>query len=271
VWLHLGRHVVSVGSDAEVAAALAATLGPHVARGPAAPDPALPAPVYGVVLPAGPRDPGVQELPRLHRGARVVLRSRDPERVVRALLAQLAAHAAPPELPALRGLAVGRDSGPVRRVVLVPEPANRVAYERAAQAAGLAVSAAAVVFVDAAADPPAVVLGAPAFGAGDQRAAAPDPPALDTGAAFDPEPLAAVARGRLHLGAEPAPLPVGRYAVAGIAVPGPANAATVLAELAPPRRGGIDPHPALAALLALVERVPIVSGTDPPAFAALLT
>jgi hypothetical protein len=240
VLIRLGDRAAAVGADAAVADALGQAFGDRVlAVGAPAPDDLA---VYGVVLPARAPAPGavagVQSVARLHRGAEVLLRSRDPQRVVRALAAQLASHVAPPARPALRALAVGRGA----RVVLVPLPANRVAYERAAAVAGLAVSPAEVVFVEA--DRPRLVVGAPGLDA-------------------DPAPLRCVAAGRLHLAGEPAPLADGTYDVAAVAVPGAATAATALAELGPVRRPGIDDRPALDALLALVARVPLVTGVAP--------
>jgi hypothetical protein len=241
VLVEVGGAVVSIGADREVADALARGFGARILDRVA---PSAEPPVYGVVLPAGERARGVQELARLYRGPAVLVRSREPGRVVRALLTMVAAHGS--EAPgALDAVAVGRED----RVVLTTVPRNPAAFARAAAARGLAVSETPLVFV--APDGPALLVGAP-------------------GLAVDPEPLRRVAAARRHLGTDPAGLPEGRYELAGIAVPGPATAARVLAELAPVARGAVEPTAALDALLTFAVTAPLASGNDPATIAALL-
>ena len=74
----------------------------------------------------------VQDVARLLRGPDLLARSRHPEPVVDALVAQVGAHCVPAGSVLLEAVAVGRDG----RVALVAPPANRVAFERARGAAG---------------------------------------------------------------------------------------------------------------------------------------
>ena len=104
-------NALSLGMIREIATALATCLGPHVATRVAAPGDRA---SYGVVIPSGPRPSGPADLSRLHRGPDVLLASRDPERVLRALLAQLALHAARPDDLLLEAIAVGRAGRAVR-------------------------------------------------------------------------------------------------------------------------------------------------------------
>jgi hypothetical protein len=246
VLVRVGADAVWIGADHAAAAALVAGLGPDALAVVDEPtDRAGGPPSFGLVLPDGGPERGIQPVARLQRGAEVLLRSRDPERVVHALAAQLASllpRSAGDPVP-LHALAVGGPGG----VVLVPVPANRVAYERAAAVGGLGVSGADVVFL--APHRRTVVLGAP-------------------GLALDLDPLLRVAATRRRLGGEPAALAAGAYPLAGIAVPGRATGATVLAELAPARRVGVDPVPAVGALLGAIAAVPIASGVEPAALRA---
>src|SRR6185369_16875261 len=91
---------------------------------------------YGVVMPDPVDRPGPQPLPRLHRGPDVLFRSRDAERVLRALIAQLATHSTVDEGLVLEAIAVGRGS----TVSLVGGPENRVAFARRARRSGLSIT-----------------------------------------------------------------------------------------------------------------------------------
>ena len=66
----------------------------------------------------------------------MLLASRDPERVLRALVAQVALYAAGPSQLRLDAIAVGRGG----RAVVIPTPTNRNRYARAAARYGLALS-----------------------------------------------------------------------------------------------------------------------------------
>ena len=236
----VGEVALSIGADEEMAAALVAALGPRVL---AHLDHPLDRASYGLVIPAGPRDRGPADLARLHRGPDVLLASRDPERVVRALVAQLATHALPPNHLLLDAIAVG-----VRgRVVVAPVPPTRASFERGFARVGLGVSDASAVVVGL--DPPTVVVGNPW-------------PEIDLA------PLTRVAAQRRHLGDEPSALGWGSYELSAIAVAGPANLASVLGELATTERPG--GAASLTPLLDLVAAVPIVTGTGPEAIVPAL-
>ncbi len=236
----VGDVALSIGADEEMAAALVAALGSRVR---AHLDHPRERASYGLVIPAGTRDRGPADLARLHRGPDVLLTSRDPERVVRALIAQLATHAPPPKHVVLDAIAVG-GSG---RVVVAPMPITRAPFERGVARVGLRVSDASAVIVGL--DPPVVVVGNPW-------------PEIDL------EPLTRVAAQRRHLGDEPGSLEWGTYELSAITVAGPANLASVLGELATTARPGVTAS--LTPLVELVAGVPIVSGSGPEAIASVL-
>lgn len=231
VLIDAGTVVVSAGCDSEIADALEAALGLR-ARGRR--DISIDRPSYGVVIPRPSRQRGRTDLARLHRGPDVLLASRDPERVLRALVTQISSHDPPAGHTILEGLAVGTN----RRVVIVPAPVNRVRFERAAGRFGLAVS-----------DPPVTtvepgsltaVVGAPWFG-------------IDFG------PLRVVTATRQHRDGEPTPLAWGSYDVVAIAVSGRPDVANVVGELGP--SVGVVP-PSRAALeeqLRFISALPVVS------------
>ncbi len=133
------RRLLAVGADAAFAPELAAALG-EAAMG-VLDDGGRTS--YGVVLPVpvpGPR----QDVACLFRGPDLLARSRHPEPVVDALLAQIGAHAVPAGLVLLDAVAVGRAG----RVALVAPPAKRVAFERRAERAGRAVAPGTAVVVE---------------------------------------------------------------------------------------------------------------------------
>ena len=236
----VGEVALSIGADEEMAAALVAALGSRVLANLDHPQDRA---SYGLVIPAGPRERGQADLARLHRGPDVLLASRDPERIVRALVAQLATHLLPPKHVLLDALAVGGDG----RVVVVPMPATRAPFERGAARVGLRVSDTSAVVVGL--DPPTVVVGNPW-------------PEIDL------EPLTRVAAQRRHLGDEPSALAWGTYELSAIGVTGPPNLASVLGELATTARP--SPIASLAPLLDLVAAVPIVTGSGPVSVARVL-
>src|SRR3954467_10357066 len=120
--------LLAIGTDAELAPELAAAFG-GVAMGVI--DAGRTS--YGVLVPV----PGAgmpQVVAGLYRGPDLLARSRHPEAVIDALVAQVGAHAVPEGGVLLEALAVGHGD----RVALVTPPANRVSYERAAARHGLA-------------------------------------------------------------------------------------------------------------------------------------
>ena len=236
----VGDVALSIGADEEVAAALVAALGPRVLAHLDRPQERA---SYGLVIPAGPRDRRPADLARLHRGPDVLLASRDPERVVRALVAQLATHALPPKHVLLDAIAVGGGG----RVMVAPLPSTRAPFERGVARVGFGISDASAVVVGL--DPPTVVVGNPW-------------PEIDL------EPLTRVAARRRHLGDEPSALAWGTYELSAIAVAGPANLASVLGELATTAQPG--GAASLTPLLDLVAAVPIVTASGPEAIASVL-
>ena len=242
VVIDAGDVVVVVGADDDVAVALDAAFR---ARALGRRDVSIDRPSYGVVLPRRSLDRGPTDLARLHRGPDVLLRSRDPERVLRALVTQISAHNPPPGHVRLEGLAVGARG----RVVIAPVPANRVQFEHAAARHGLAVS-----------DPPATVVGL------DPRSAVVGAPAF----IGDFEPLRVVAANRQRRDGEPAPLVWGTYELVGIAVSGRPDAANVLGELGPSVGSQARGGPALCELLGFIRSVPILTSPSVEQIAELV-
>ncbi len=233
VIVDLGGVGISIGADAEVAGAIAAALGRRTLRIETAPtDPAS----YGLVVPSGGRDRKPVALARLHRGPDVLLTSRDPQRVLRAVFAQIAIHSPVPSRQLLEGIAVGRDG----RVVVMPSPANRVGFERSAAEFGMGVSDSSMVMVQV--TRPQVTIGAPDLG-------------VDFG------PLEELASARRSLAEHALLLPWGSHDLVGIAVNGSPNAAAVVGELGP-RLGAIPAGGApLTPLLSLLNVVRVTQGT----------
>ncbi len=192
-------------------------------------------PSYGVVLPdATAAAHHIREVTRLYRGPDVLLRARRSTRVLDALVTQVSHHRLRGGL-LLDALAVGDGE----QVVLVPEPRNRVAFERAAARAGLAVGDLASVVVE------------------DETIAHLGPVDLE----IDRSRLVDLAASRGDAGFEPPPLGWGRVQIAALAVQGPATSSSVLAEMAPLLAG--EPAP-LGPLLACAHAVPIVRGVGIP-------
>jgi hypothetical protein len=231
-------------SDAETGAALAAALASHVVH-----DGGPYTPYYALVVPGTSPNRGRRDLYALHCGDDVVVQSRHPDRVFRALLAHLAAagdlQAA--GLVAVPGLVVAAGG----RALLVPRPERPVAFTRALARHGVATADMPAALVDAVrAD---VIVGAP-------------------GLDIDFDPLDRHTASLPSFGDEPAPLAWGRYPLAGIVAPG-ANPGRALLELAPLA----DRHPeaAVDALVRLIDRLPLVDAGapgrgDPAAIAAAL-
>ncbi len=239
----IGDGVASIGADTEVAAAIAAAFGPSAVGRV---EPNLAPPSYGVVLPEPAIRSALQPVSLLYRGPDILFRSRDPERVLRALVAQVASHQVPTGFLALEGLVVGRAG----RAVVIPVPANRVAFGRVAAREGLAVSDSPVALV--AVDPLTVTCG---------------PVGLDVHL----EPLQRVATSRRSLGGETAPLPWDTYELAAIMVAGSPGPAAILGELAlMGGSGSADPKGVLAGLRTIAGRVPVRTGVTPAAVAALI-
>ncbi len=231
---------LSVGADGATVDALGIAFGPHTVEVLEQPrDRAS----YGEVLPAAPRQSGVMELSRLHRGPDVLLTSRDPERILRALVAQVALHAVAPPQVRLDAVAVGDGA----RAVVMAAPAHRNAYAREAARHGLWLSDATAIVVDL--ESGTVIHG---------------PEWQDLNRA----PLARIAADRRHLGAEPDPLPWGRMKLIAIAVEGPADAGSVLGEMG----GGVawDQPTTLASVLDSARSVPVRTGVEPAQIAAWL-
>ena len=239
VVIDLGSSVLTVGAAADVAAALVAALGDHAVTVLDDPDGR---PSYGVVLPDASVAPGPRPVARLQRGPDVLLRSRRPERVLRALLAQIGQHLAGPELVRLDAVVVGASGG----TVLAPVPMNPVAFERAAGRLGLAVGDLPSVLVDPA--DTSVLLGPVGF-----------VPELAR--------LMEVAARRGDIGREDPPLPWGRRPLTAITVAGPPGATAVLGELGPLL--GDEPAP-LGPFLDLARRVRIERGPAPEQIMRLL-
>lgn len=226
-----GAVVVSVGCDSEIADALEAALGP---RALGRRDISVDRPSYGVVIPRPSRQRGRTDLARLHRGPDVLLASRDPERVLRALVTQISIHDSPAGHTILEGLTVGAN----RRVVIVPAPVNRARFEHAAHRFGLAVSDPPATTVDIGS--PIAVVGAPWFG-------------------LDFEPLRVAAATRQHRDGEPTPLAWGSYDLMALAVSGRPDIANVVGELGP-SVGVVPPTRAsLEEQLRFIGALPIVS------------
>ena len=235
VVVDLGGVGVSIGADAEVADALVAALGSRAAALETVPKERA---SYGIVAPSGADGRVPVALARLHRGPDVLLTSRDPLRVFRAALAQVVIHAPSPEGVQLEGLAVGRDD----RVVVVPFPANRVAFERGAAELGLGVSDASMTV--ALLDPAHVLVGARDL-------------------QVDSKPLEGVASRRRHLSEPARLLPWGRYELSALAVNATPNVASVVGELGPRLGSFPTGRTPLGPLLDLVEVVPLMRGTSP--------
>ena len=240
VLVDVGTGVLAIGADDEIGTALESALGD---RAIGRIDSPVDRPAYGVVIPTDDRTSSTIPVARLHRGPDVLLRSRNPQRVVDGLLAQIGAHLTQPGEVVLEGLVVGRG----RAVVAVPVPANRVAFERAATRAGL--TCADIPSVTLAAEGPAVIVGGARMD-------------------FDRAGLARVAAGRQRLGGEPVGLEWGRYDLTAILVAGSATVANVLGEMAP----SVDSETTHLGLRDLVDRlrgVPIRSGGSIDAVAAV--
>ncbi len=231
---------LSVGADGAIVDALATAFGPHAVALLEQPRERA---SYGVVLPAAPRHSGVMELSRLHRGPDVLLTSRDPERILRAVVAQVALHDVAPSRLRLDAVVVGDGV----RAVVMAAPAHRNAYAREAARHGLSLSDTTAIALD-------VESGTVIHG--------PEWNDLDLAA------LSRIADDRRHLGAEPGPLPWGRMELVAIVVEGPANAGSVLGEMG----GGIawDDATPLRSILDAARAVPLRSGVEPGQIAAWL-
>jgi hypothetical protein len=229
---------VAIG-DAETGAALERALAAHLLRdvGPFSP-------YYALVVPSRTPAPGRRGLYALHRGEAVVVQTRRPARLLRALLAHLAPHGdlAGLGLAAVPALVVAAGG----RALLLPVPERPVAFGRALARHGVAAADAPAALVDPVRAE--VVVGAP-------------------GLEVDLDVLDAAAARLPALGDEPAPLRWGRYPVAGVAAPGGTRGRALLA-LSPPN----DPGAAAAvdALVHLLDRVPVFDALDPAGVAARL-
>ena len=175
----------------------------------------------------------------------MLVRSRDPYRVLRALISQVSTHVVPEGHSVLEGVAVGRSG----RVVLMTNPQNRVAFERAAARLGLRVS-----------DTPTAVIRS-------------DPPAVVVGSLWpelDLAPLREIATRRTGGTGDPEPLEWGTHELVALAVLGAANAANVFGEMGPLSGPDLADAPDLHALLSLARSVRTLSGVGLEAVAAVV-
>ena len=189
---------------------------------------------YGVLLPAAGAGP-VQAVAGLYRGPDLLARSRHPEPVVEALIAQVGAHALPAGGVLLEAVAVGRRG----RVALVAPPANRVAFERAAARRGLATAPGTAVVV------------------------APGGTTVLTGAPWlevDRDRIARAVRDRAHTGDALPMLAPGAHEIVALGASVP-TVATAFGELAPAHSFGVGVDP-LPAVVALGASVPVLPADD---------
>lgn len=243
----IGSHLISVGTDSPLAdATLRAALAAHLVPSPAGAESAPP--FFAVTLPdpAPPRGP--QPLSLLHRGDTVVARSRHPGAVLRALMGHLASFGDLDALglAAVNGLAVGRGD----RAMIVSEPDDPIRFRHALARHGVLVADLPVAIVDRASGE--LVVGAPGLEV--------DHSAID----------ALTEAAAVESGAAPEPLPWGRYRVVAMAVAEPPSGAAALLRLGPARGDHRDHDTMFAAVLALIDSVPIVEAVDPDAIAAVL-
>ena len=191
---------------------------------------------------------GPQPLSLLHRGDAVVARSRQPGDVLRALLGHLASFGdlGALGLAAVNGIAVGRGD----RAMIVSEPDDPIRYRHALARHGVLVADLPVAIVDRATGE--MVVGAPGLNV-DHSAI----DALGETTAIEP-------------GAAPEPLPWGRYRVVAMGVTEPPSGAAALLRLGPVRGDHRDHDAMLAALLSLIDAVPVVETVDPDAIGAFL-
>lgn len=239
VLVAVGEVALAIGADVELADALAESFGPRVVGRIERPDARA---SYGVVVPE--RESGrVRTLARLHRGPDVLVRARQPLRVLHALVGLVGAHDLPHELTALEATLVGRNG----RAVLVPPPPEPGAFERTCRSLGLAVSDGPVVPVDAATGD--AVVGAPWIG-------------------VDPAPLTAIAEQRRQFDDPDPTLPDGRHALVAVGLSGVPGVARLLGDLGV---GAPFAAPdAVARLERLAATVPLVEALSPQECAALL-
>lgn len=245
--LRVGASLVDVGSDdAALDGALRAAFAAHLGSEVDAARTRELLPYYGVALAAELPASGPRPLHRLHRGTTVPVRSRDPERVLRALATHLATHAdlAASGLAPLPGLVIGGPAG----AVIVPRPGRPVAYERELVARGLRVADAPVALVDV--ETREVVVGAP-------------------GLTVDLAPLEA--QGSARPGSpDPAALTWGRYPLLAFVLDAPAGPGAALLTFGPRVADPYGVDAVLDALVALVELVPVHANADAAVLADLL-
>ena len=235
--IDVGEAVLTIGMDRGLADPMATALRGHAIGVLDEPERR---PSYGIVVPEAGRVRGAQEVSRLYRGPDILARSRRPQRVLDALVAQISHHRASGQT-LLDALAVGDGA----RVVLVPPPPNPVGFERAVTRRGLAVGDLASVMID------------------DRHAAHIGAVDLDV----DRAAIEAIAASRGDVGREPPPLRWGTYPIAGLAVRGVPTRTSAFSELGPLLAG----EPAsLASMLSLAAAVPIVNGVDVDTLARVL-
>jgi hypothetical protein len=248
-WTHrsayrVGSRLVAIGTDqARADAAITGALAAHRVQAPSvlAAEP----PFFAVELHERPPAGGLQQLDLLHRGATVAARSRRPDQILRALVAQLASYGdlRAAGLAVVNGMVAARDD----RAVIMTAPHDTIGFRHALARHGVLVADLPVAVVDPASVE--VVVGAP-------------------GLDVDLEPINALANEPTD--AEPASLPWGRYRLIALGVAGPPSPSTALLEFGP-EVGDHRDHPGtIDALLALFESVPVTDAVDPDAIAALL-
>lgn len=243
----IGSHLISVGTDSAVAdGAMRAALAAHLVPSPA--EAASLTPYFAVTLPDAAPARGPQPLSLLHRGDAVVARSRDPGAVLRAVMGHLASFGDLDALglAAVNGLAVGRGD----RAMIVSEPDDPIRLRHALARHGVLVADLPVAIVDRASGE--LVVGAP-------------------GLRVDQSPIDALNEATtVESGTAPEPLAWGRYRIVAMGVTEPPTGAAALLRLGPVRGDHRDHDAMFAALLALIDAVPVVEAVDPDAIGAFL-
>ncbi len=244
----IGSRVIAVGTDDERAdAAIAGALATHLVDPSSVHSPVHTGepPFFAVELHRRGPGGGPQPLDLLYRGDTVAARSRRPDRIMQALVANLASYGDLDAvgLATVNGLVVGRGD----RAVIVEPPPDSVRFRHALARRGLLMADLRVAMVDPGRRE--VVVGAP-------------------GLDVDLAPIDALATGPVE--GEPAPLPWGRYRLVAIGVSPPPTPSSALLALGPEAGDHRDHESTIAALVELVDAVPVTGSVEPAAIDALL-
>jgi hypothetical protein len=196
---------------------------------------------------------GPQPLHLLHRGASVTARSRHPDRILRALIGQLATYGDlhSQGLGVVHAIAVGRRD----RAVLMAPPADPVRFRRELARRDVLVADLPVALVDWSSGE--IVVGAPGLTVD----AAPIDELEERGERGEPGEGSS---------SEPPPLPWGRYGTIALALAGSPSPSAALLALGPEAGDHHDHDDTVRALLALIESVPVTGATDPDSVTARL-